>query len=148
ELTRLYAELTGESTAYEALVRETKHNALHDLLGRDVNPLTSLFEEVCSRHRRYRDSTRAELRAALKETVACSPVYRTYVRPSSERIAPADVRHVEQAIERAKRQRDDIDHDLLAFLQDLLLMRVRGMLETELAMRFQQLTGPTMAKGV
>src|SRR5690606_27088808 len=36
---------------------------------------------------------------------------------------------------------------LLDFLRDLLLARVGGLFETELAMRFQQLTGPAMAKG-
>src|SRR5690606_26386102 len=53
-----------------------------------------------------------------------------------------------EAIERAKRERADIEPELLDFLRDLLLKRVRGVLETELAMRFQQLTGPAMAKGV
>jgi (1->4)-alpha-D-glucan 1-alpha-D-glucosylmutase len=147
-LTELYSEVIGDDINYHELIRETKHGALHALLGSDVNRLTGLLEEVCARHRRYRDYTREELREALKETIACFPVYRTYVRPSAERIAATDVRRIDQAIERAKRHREDIDHDLLDFLRDLLLLRVRGMLETELAMRFQQLTGPAMAKGV
>ena len=47
-------------------------------------------------------------------------------------------------------QRPDIDPDLLAFLSDLLLLRLpdRTELEDEWVMRFQQLTGPAMAKGV
>jgi (1->4)-alpha-D-glucan 1-alpha-D-glucosylmutase len=37
---------------------------------------------------------------------------------------------------------------LFDFFRDILLLRVRGELESELVMRFQQLTGPVMAKGV
>src|SRR5690606_8682730 len=147
-LTELYRTVTGTDVDYASLVRETKHQVLHDRLGSDVNRLTGLLEEVCARHRRYRDYTRDALREALKETIACFPVYRTYVRPAAEKVSPDDARRVEQAIERAKRNRDDIDHDLLDFLRDVLLLEVAGVLEAELAMRFQQLTGPAMAKGV
>ncbi|MFO7285332.1 MAG: malto-oligosyltrehalose synthase [Gammaproteobacteria bacterium] len=147
-LTELYREAAGGDDDYASLVRETKHAVLHDLLGSDVNRLTSLLEEITARHRRYRDYTREELREALKETIACFPVYRTYVRPAAERVSPDDARHIEQAIERAKRNRADVDCDLLDFLRDILLLEMDGMLEAEFAMRFQQLTGPAMAKGV
>jgi len=147
-LTAFYAELTGEDPDYTALVRRSKHDALRDLLGSDVNRLTSLLEEICARHRRYRDYTRDELREALEEVTACFPVYRTYVPPGSDGVRDADVRYVDEAIARAKRERPDIEPELLDFVRDLLLKRVGGVLETELAMRFQQLTGPAMAKGV
>lgn len=147
-LTAFYREVIDEDVDYASLVRETKHAALYDLLGSDVNRLTGLLEEVCARHRRYRDYTREEIREALKETIACFPVYRTYVRAGAGGVSSADRRHVEQAIERAKRNREDIDHDLLDFVRQVLLLDVEGMLEAELAMRFQQLTGPAMAKGV
>jgi (1->4)-alpha-D-glucan 1-alpha-D-glucosylmutase len=60
----------------------------------------------------------------------------------------ADVACVEEAVAAAKACRPDLDPDLLDFLRDLLLLRVPGAAEGELAMRFQQLTGPVMAKGV
>src|SRR5439155_19090228 len=60
----------------------------------------------------------------------------------------ADACHVNQAIDAVKKLRPDIDIDLLDFLRDLLLLRVQGKLESELVMRFQQHTGPVMAKGV
>src|SRR5690606_12683634 len=147
-LTELYREAAGGDDDYASLVRETKHAVLHDLLGSDVNRLTSLLEEICARHRRYRDYTREELREALKETIACFPVYRTYVRPASDAVSEADARHIDEAIERVKRERADVDPELLDFIRELLLKRVPGVRETELAMRCQQLTGPAMAKGV
>ena len=59
-----------------------------------------------------------------------------------------DVQSVTEAVERAKSGRPDLDAALVDFLHDLLLLRVCADLESELVMRFQQLTGPTMAKGL
>ena len=86
-LTELYAEFTGESVDYAALVREKKHQVLRELLGSDVNRLTALFVEVCERHRRHRDYTRHELHEALREVIACFPVYRTYVRAEAGHVS-------------------------------------------------------------
>jgi (1->4)-alpha-D-glucan 1-alpha-D-glucosylmutase len=147
-LTEFYAEFTGESVDYPALVRAKKHQVLHELLGSDVNRLTALFVEVCERHRRHRDYTRYELNEVLREVIACFPVYRTYVQAEAGHVHDDDVRYVTEAVERATRHRPELDPALFDFLQDLLLLRVRGDLEGELVMRFQQLTGPTMAKGL
>ena len=147
-LTALYAEFTGESTDWPAVAHQKKHQLLREGLGSDVNRLTALFLEVCERHRRHRDYTRHDLHEALREMIAGFPVYRTYVEAGAGRVAEADVRAVTEAVGRAKRNRADLDSDLFDFLRDLLLLRVRGDLEAELVMRFQQVTGPAMAKGV
>jgi (1->4)-alpha-D-glucan 1-alpha-D-glucosylmutase len=147
-LTDLYAEFTGESVDYPELVRTKKHQALHDLLGSDVNRLTALFVEICERHRRHRDYTRYELNEVLREVIACFPVYRTYMQAEAGTFDEDDFRYVTEAVERAKGCRPELDAALFDFLHDLLLLRVRGDFENELVMRFQQLTGPTMAKGL
>jgi len=146
-LTALYEEVIGAPVDYLELVRASKRAALRDLLGSDVNRLIVLLEEICAGERRYRDYTRGELRAALEEIIACFPVYRSYVR-RGEPPSAVDVEHVEQAIARAKETAPEIDPELLDLLRDVLLLRKEGALETELALRFQQLTGPAMAKGV
>jgi (1->4)-alpha-D-glucan 1-alpha-D-glucosylmutase len=104
--------------------------------------------EVCERHRHHRDYTRYELHEALREVMACFPVYRTYVQAEAGHVTDDDVRDVTEAVEWAKSGRPELDVALVDFLHDLLLLRVRGDLERELVMRFQQLTGPTMAKGL
>jgi (1->4)-alpha-D-glucan 1-alpha-D-glucosylmutase len=147
-LTDLYTSFTGRSSDYPALVHETKHLVLRDMFGSDVKRLTALFVEVCEQHRRYRDFTRHELLELLQEAIACFPVYRTYVRPSAGQVSEDDVCYVNEAIEAAKRHRPDVDGDLFHFLRDLLLLRIRGELEFDFVARFQQLTGPVMAKGV
>jgi (1->4)-alpha-D-glucan 1-alpha-D-glucosylmutase len=147
-LTDLYAELTGESAGWTDLVREKKLLVLGELLASDVNRLAELFLAVCERHRRHRDYTRFELRHAIREVVAGFPVYRTYARAEIGQIAGLDRGYVGEAIAAAKAHRPDLSAELFDFFRDLLLLEVRGDVERELVMRFQQLTGPAMAKGV
>ena len=56
--------------------------------------------------------------------------------------------YIAQATECAKQQRQDIDGDLFDFIRDVLTMVVKGKQESEFVLRFQQFTGPVMAKGV
>ena len=144
----LYADFTGEPTDYAAVCRDKKHRVLRDLLGSDVNRLTHLLTEICERHREQRDYTRQDVIRALRELVACFPIYRTYVVPEREELTDEDRRYTDQAIEASKINRPEIDPDLFDFIRDLLLLRVRGTLESEFVMRFQQFCGPAMAKGV
>lgn len=147
-LTRVYEDFTEERTGFHLLVRDCKRLVLTDLLGSELNRLTSLFVNICERHRRHRDYTRHELHEALFEIAACFPVYRTYVSASRSTVSAQDEYYVSRAVESARTERKDLDPELFLFLKDLLLLRVPGYLESELAMRFQQLTGASMAKGL
>ena len=147
-LTQIYERFTGEAVDYRELVRSTKQLVMNEELGSDLNRLTALFLDICERHRQFRDHTRHELQQTLREVVACFPVYRTYVRAETGEVSTTDEAYVAEAITTATERRPDIDARLFEFLRDLLLLRVPGELESELAMRFQQLTGPVMAKGV
>jgi (1->4)-alpha-D-glucan 1-alpha-D-glucosylmutase len=147
-LSELWAEISGETLAWPEVVHEKKHLVLEQLLASDVNRLAEVFLAVCERHRRHRDYTRFELRLALAEVAACFPVYRTYVRAGEGQAGEEDVRSIEAAIAAARLWRSDLPGDLFDFLRDLLTLTVEGEVEGELAMRFQQLTSPTMAKGL
>ncbi|MBV9403792.1 MAG: malto-oligosyltrehalose synthase, partial [Acidobacteriaceae bacterium] len=148
ELTNIYAEFTSQPTDYIAVCRDKKHRVLRDLLGSDVNRLTTLFTEICECHRDRRDYTRHDVIRALREVVACFPVYRTYIVPERNELSEEDERYVNEAIELSKHNRPELDADLFDFMRDVLLLRVRGAMESEFVMRFQQFTGPAMAKGV
>jgi (1->4)-alpha-D-glucan 1-alpha-D-glucosylmutase len=54
---------------------------------------------------------------------------------------------ITETVARARQRRSDLPPESLDFLEDLLLLRMGGESEHEFVMRFQQLTGPTMAKG-
>jgi (1->4)-alpha-D-glucan 1-alpha-D-glucosylmutase len=147
-LSEFYSDFTGESTDYDAVSRDKKHRVLRDLLGSDVNRLTTLFTEICECHRDRRDFTQHDIIRAIRELVACFTVYRTYIVPERNEITDEDVRYVNEAIQLAKENRPELDPELFDFLADVLLLGVRGALESEFVMRFQQFTGPAMAKGV
>jgi (1->4)-alpha-D-glucan 1-alpha-D-glucosylmutase len=147
-MNQVYTSFTGESVNYSAVCREKKHLVLRDLLGSDVNRLTSLLSDIFENHREQRDYTRLDARRAIRELVACFSVYRTYIVPEKGEITPDDERYVNQAVEAAKANRPEIDPDLLDFIRDILLLRVPGEQESEFVMRFQQFTSPVMAKGV
>jgi len=147
-LTDFYASFTGEPTDYQSFCREKKRAIMDGGLGSDLNRLTNLLLQVCERHRRHRDYTRHQLHEALREVIACFPVYRTYVRPDAPSPDSACAAYIVDAISAARASRPDLDGDLLDFIGDLLLRRVAGNAETELMMAFQQVTPPAIAKGI
>jgi (1->4)-alpha-D-glucan 1-alpha-D-glucosylmutase len=147
-LTRTYQDFTGERADFGSVVRTCKRLVLNQLLGSELNRLTSLFVDICEQHRRHRDYTRHELREALCETAVHFPVYRSFVSASRNLVSQEDEDHITQAIEGAMAERTDLDPELFRFLKELLLLHITGSRESELTMRFQQLTPPAMAKGI
>ena len=81
---------------------------------------------------------------ALREIVACFPVYRTYVGDDGQAAGERDRQHVEQAVAAAKRQSPTASPSVFDFIGDLLCRTG----ELDFVRRFQQLTGPVTAKGV
>ncbi|HEU4634762.1 MAG TPA: malto-oligosyltrehalose synthase [Edaphobacter sp.] len=153
ELTGIYQQFLGPQMAaslmdYPALVHDKKINVSQEALGSDVNRLTSIFVEICESNRDQRDYTRAEVRRAIREMAACMDIYRTYVVPGRNEITDEDREHIAAATECAKARRQDIDAGLFDFMRDVLTMEVKGRRESEFVLRFQQFTGPVMAKGV
>jgi (1->4)-alpha-D-glucan 1-alpha-D-glucosylmutase len=153
ELTAIYQGFLGKETAatladYSAMAHDKKINVSQEALGSDVNRLTTMFVEICESNRDRRDYTRAEIRRAIRELAACLDVYRSYVVPERNEITDEDRAHIAQATACAKSRRQDIDADLFDFLCDVLTMVVTGRSESEFVLRFQQFTGPVMAKGV
>lgn len=148
QLSEIYADFTGEPTSFPEIAHEKKINVMQEALGSDVNRLTSLLVDICEANRDQRDYTRAEMRRAVREVAACFDIYRSYVQPDRGEITGEDQEHISRAIECAKRRRQDIDGGLFDFLRDVLTAKVKGKLETEFLMRFQQFTPPVMAKGV
>jgi (1->4)-alpha-D-glucan 1-alpha-D-glucosylmutase len=148
DLTRIYAEFTGQSTDFPAIAHDKKLSVTQEALGSDVNRLASLFVNICECNRNQRDYTRAEIRRAIREVASCFKVYRTYVVPVREEITQEDRDIIGKATECAKSSRTDIDGGLFDFLRDVLTMQVTGKQESEFLLRFQQFTSPVMAKGV
>jgi (1->4)-alpha-D-glucan 1-alpha-D-glucosylmutase len=147
-MTDLYSDITCEMTDFKEIVRLKKHRVLAESFISEINRLTAQLMDIRTRHRRYRDLTRVDLSQALQEVIACFPVYRTYICAVPEEVAQEDVETVEAAVATARSKRRTLDELVWEFFKDLLLLRLDGRTEADFVMRFQQLTGPAMAKGV
>ncbi len=147
-LTATYTGFTGLEVGLASVVRESKLDVLNENLGSELNRVTALLLEICESHRRHRDYTRHDCHEGLRELAVVFPRYRTYARADAGEIAHEDVATIARTVKEAIAARPDLDPDLFRFVGDILILRVRGPRESELVMRFQQLTGAVMAKGV
>jgi (1->4)-alpha-D-glucan 1-alpha-D-glucosylmutase len=153
-----YRAFTGITDSFEEIAYRAKLATLDGPMAADLNRLVARTQEVCAHHRRYRDYGRRDLHDALAEVAAAFGVYRTYLVSDGggEIDTPdgRDVEEVERAVRAAGLRRPELDEKLLELVRDLLLGRVlgaseaEGIREVEVALRFQQLTGPVMAKAV
>ena len=103
---------------------------------------------------RTADFTENVLQRALREVVACFPVYRTYV--DSNGATAEDRRDLDWAFARAQRNKSHIEGSAFDFLYKLLSgdlvnashIGYRRASVFRTAMRAQQYSGPVMAKGL
>lgn len=146
-ITSCYHDFVGATPDWPQALYDKKRLALRELFGADVNRLVGRLAAICHQRRHYRDYTRRDLKGALTEVLSCLDVYRTYVRATEESVSSEDEQRVEEATARAKQHRPEVAPELFDLIRDLLLLRQRGDKETDFAMRFQQLSGPAMAKG-
>lgn len=144
EFSTLYRRFTGEATGYDELLYEGKRLIMRASLASEIGVLAERLERLAEADRRSRDFTLSALRTAIVETIACFPVYRTYVRPDGTR-ERADNAHIERAIRAAKRRARELSGAVFDFLADVL--RGRDERSLDFALKFQQVTGPVTAKG-
>ncbi len=155
---------TGLSAAYEAfagrggdfseIVRACKLRIMDDEMASELIVLARAAGRVARSHPRTADFTNNVLQRALKQIIACFPVYRTYV--DQDGASDADRRDIDWAIATARRCDAALDPSVFDFLHELLtadlvaeprsgFSRVAVMTA---AMRVQQYSGPVMAKGL
>jgi (1->4)-alpha-D-glucan 1-alpha-D-glucosylmutase len=147
-LADFYSDFTGEPVDASRMVREKKRLVLETLFVTEVRRLVDLLVEIALRRPAHQDFSSDHLREALIEFVACFPIYRTYVRPEDEFVDENDLLYINRAVASAKQARPDLPPSLFEFFGDLLRLLFHGKAEYEFVARFQQLTGPAMAKGV
>lgn len=146
-LSDFYGEFTDQPTDYRAVVREKKLLVLEGIFHSELSHLGHILEKI-RRRRPVSNATRPqEVRCALKEIIGCFPVYRTYIRPDTGSISARDRAVVQEALGAARRNRPEIKPEAWQLIGDLLLLQQTGRPECEFVWRFQQLTGPVMAKG-
>jgi (1->4)-alpha-D-glucan 1-alpha-D-glucosylmutase len=149
---RIYAGVTGLKNSYEGVVRFNKKLMIQEDMASDVHNLALLLKKISSRDRHGSDITLNALRRALTEVLAVFPVYRTYI--SQVAVSESDRKTILAALDRARANFPALLHGF-TFVRRFLLLDFPDYVSEEekrdwlhFAMRFQQFTGPVMAKGV
>ncbi|MGB8341451.1 MAG: malto-oligosyltrehalose synthase [Chthoniobacterales bacterium] len=153
-VTTAFHKFIGHNLNFGHLVYAKKRLVMRLSLANDVNVLGAMFDRLSEKNRWYRDFTLDALTLAVRETIACFPVYRTYLAPDRP-ISDADRTVIERAVASAKRRNPALEESVFNFLRDILLFRFPENLNDEgraehvnFVLKFQQTTGPIMAKGL
>jgi (1->4)-alpha-D-glucan 1-alpha-D-glucosylmutase len=151
----LYSQVLGHPADPDEIIYRSKLQVMQTALASEVYALTNLLSRIASSNRRARDFTDNILETVLRQTIAAFPVYRTYIDDRGE-YNERDVAFLRFAVARAKRLNPDVDASAFDFLRETLLLQSTSPTAKQkpdaqilyFALKFQQLTGPVMAKGV
>ena len=150
---QIYFRFLGRRLNYEDVLYQRKKLVMSTLLSAEMRFLGRQLGVLAQSDRYARDSSRMELAQALIETTACFPVYRTYIR--SMEVPDEAKRHIHRAVDAARSRNPRLSSSCFDFVRDVLLLKDEGHLfaeqrESRLAfvMRWQQFTGPIVAKGL
>src|SRR5262249_51709444 len=145
---------TGASSSYDQMVASAKKMTMLVSMASEINALAHQLDRIAERNRRCRDFTLNSLTFALREVIACLCVYRTYLS-GPDTVTAQDRQVVEQAVAEAKRRNPRTAEAVFDFVRDAVLLHgIQDFTDAdrprlvEWALKFQQLTGPIMAKSV
>jgi len=150
----IYHRFIKDHSDFAALVVASKQRTMESALSSEINALAYQLERINEKNRRYRDFTLNGMIAGLREVIASMAIYRTYITDPGT-VSERDQQYVEAAVEAARRRNPQIPGSLFRFIRDTLLLRNVGEFRAEhrqdlndFVMKFQQVTGPVMAKSV
>jgi len=150
---RIYNRFVKRVADFSEIVYEKKKLVMQVSLSGEGNMLAHQLNNISEQDRLTRDFTLNSLARAISEVIACFPVYRTYA--NSATVRDKDVQYIEFAVAKAKRRNPAISGSVFEFVRDVLLLKSperASELQRDawlyFAMRFQQITGPVMAKGL
>src|SRR5712671_181326 len=154
DMTRTFHRFIGHTMHFGHLVYAKKRLVMRLALANEVEVLGNMLDRLSEKNRWYRDFTFEALARTVRETIACFPVYRTYLAPGQP-VSDEDRQVIERAIAAAKRRNPAMEESIFNFLRDILLFRFPENLDAQareehmqFVLRFQQFTGPIMAKGL
>lgn len=148
----IYNKLTGMNEDYHALTLDKKRLIAETNLVGDIDNLAHLLKRLADRYRYGRDFTLTGLRKAIFEVLVHFPVYCTYI--DSDAVSSSDRFYIQEALMDAKKDNPRLLKELQLIEKFLLLDYDESLSDEEkeqwlfFVMRFQQFSGPLMAKGV
>lgn len=152
-MTTVYRRFTGRQESFEETALAAKRQILRQNLASELNVLVAELHRIARQDWASRDFTRNGIREALIEVIAYFPVYRTYI--TAQGADEEDRRILDWAIGRARQASEIADETVFDFLHAVLsgdAAKASGSYRRtdvyRIAMKFQQLTSPAMAKAV
>jgi (1->4)-alpha-D-glucan 1-alpha-D-glucosylmutase len=154
-LREVYRRFLGQLDPFSEVLYESKRIILATSLSAELYMLSHQLDQLSEQHRWSRDFTRLSLFRALREVVACFPVYRAYIRPELGEVGDDDRRRIQEALRTAKRRNPAMSPTFFDFIGSVLLLEEpHGLSDDAIQERrqfvskFQQFTGPVTAKGL
>lgn len=148
-MTKIYRDFTNERRTFAEIVRASKAEAMRELFAADLDRLTRRLLLLAGSDPLCRDFSALEIGQCLVAITANLPVYRTYLGPGmDERELELASEPLLRAAEATLETSPDLDPKVLAFVRDVVAGVRSGSEGLDIAMRYQQLTGAVMAKGV
>jgi len=151
-ITREYRRITGTEAAFADVVYNQKKKAIERLFAGEAHSLSLHLNLLAESDRHAKDASPQELQAALLDITASLPVYRTYTR--SFQIRSEDLRQIDQALRGARQRNPKVSDTVWNFVRRVLLLDCPPSLNAEqragwkqFVQRWQQFSGPVMAKG-
>ncbi len=148
---RLYARFTGMAAPYAEIAADKKRLIIGKNMAGDIDNLARMAKEIADHHRKGRDFTMYGLKRVLVEILARFPVYRTY--HSLDSISESDREVIQKAVMNTCRFIPEMEQES-SFIGQCLLMQWDDLWDAEIkrtgekfALKFQQYSGPVMAKG-
>lgn len=158
QVRELYESRTHFDEPYKFMLRAAKAEILEISFASELEVMTSDLKAVADADRRTRDFSVNAIRRALIEIIARFPTYRSYLPGDLDEsdVEDEDIRLIENAVKKAKRWSGLPDRSVHDFAADALLGRIDvtgpGRPDPTVILRFrrrfQQLTGPVMAKSL
>lgn len=149
-----YVRFIRRRISFEDLVYESKKLIMQASMASEINVLGHQLNLLSERDRRSRDFTLNSLTNAIREIIACFPVYRTYITEGPEPLLDRDRAYIRLAVARAKRRNAALSGRVFDFVRSLLLKEWDERTSQErheqlrFVMKFQQMTSPVTAKGL
>ena len=146
-----YARFIRDSTSFDEQAYRCKQLIMRVSMASELNVLGHQLNRLSEQDRRSRDFTLNSLTHAIREIIACFPVYRTYITGGQNGVLDRDRAFLWHAVTKAKRRNPAVSGLVFDFVRDLLLEGTEGLPREErlrFVMKFQQTTSPVTAKGV
>ncbi|HLD48668.1 MAG TPA: malto-oligosyltrehalose synthase, partial [Desulfobaccales bacterium] len=150
---RVYNRFVKPGLARDELIYQKKKLIMESLFQGELETLGYILSLLAEQDRQARDVPRKELQKIIGEVIALLPVYRTYIR--SFAVSPGDRATLEQVFAAVRTQHPSFDPTAMDFVRRVLLLDFPPSLAEEhredwlrFVMRWQQFTGPIMAKGL